>query len=61
MRSRAGARFRPPVPMFCFDNEETQRSIEKLARLDFDVAVCGHGPEARDASRKLRELVETFG
>jgi glyoxylase-like metal-dependent hydrolase (beta-lactamase superfamily II) len=55
-----GERFRPPVPMFCFDNEETRRSIEKLAGLDFKLAVSGHGPEARDASRKLRDLVETW-
>lgn len=55
-----GERFRPPVPMFCFDNEETRRSIEKLAGLDVDLAVSGHGPASRDASRKLRELVETW-
>jgi glyoxylase-like metal-dependent hydrolase (beta-lactamase superfamily II) len=55
-----GEHFRPPVPMFCFDNEETRRSIEKLARLDFRVAVSGHGPAAEDASARLRELVETW-
>lgn len=55
-----GESFRPPVPMFCFDDAETRRSIEKLAGLDFDLAVSGHGPEARDASRKLQELVETW-
>ena len=55
-----GERFRPPVPMFCFDNAETRRSIEKLAGLDFDLAVSGHGPESRDASEKLRALVETW-
>lgn len=55
-----GERFRPAVPMFCFDNAETQRSIERLAELDFDLAVSGHGPEARDASRKLRDLVATW-
>jgi glyoxylase-like metal-dependent hydrolase (beta-lactamase superfamily II) len=55
-----GEHFRPPVPMFCFDNEETRRSIEKLAGLDLELAVSGHGPEARDASAKLRALVETW-
>lgn len=55
-----GKRFRPPVPMFCFDNDATRHSIEKLAGLDFDVAVSGHGPEAHDASGKLRDLVETW-
>ena len=56
-----GERFRAPVSTFCFDPDETRRSIEKLAGLDFDLAVSGHGPEARDASLKLRDLVETFG
>jgi len=56
-----GERFRPPVPMFCFDNEAVRRSIEKLAGLDFDVAVSGHGPETRDATQKLRDLVATWG
>ena len=55
-----GETFRPPVPMFCFDNEETRRSIEKLAGLDFDLAVSGHGPAARNATEKLRELVATW-
>jgi hydroxyacylglutathione hydrolase len=55
-----GESFRPPVPMFCFDNEETRRSIEKLARLDFDLAVSGHGPASRNASEKLKELVATW-
>jgi glyoxylase-like metal-dependent hydrolase (beta-lactamase superfamily II) len=56
-----GQRFRPPVPMFCFDEDETRRSIEKLAGLGFDLAVSGHGPEAPDASRKLRDLVASWG
>lgn len=56
-----GETFRPPVPMFCFDNRETRRSIEKLARLgDLDLAVSGHGPPARGASEKLAELVATW-
>ncbi len=52
-----GERLRPPVPMFCFDNDEARRSIEKLAGLGFDLAVSGHGPAAPDASRKLQDLV----
>ena len=55
-----GERFRPPVPTFCFDNDQVRRSIEKLAVLDFDLAVSGHGPGAPDASRKLQDLVETW-
>ncbi len=55
-----GERFRPPVPTFCFDSEQARRSIEMLAGLDFELAVSGHGPEAHDASRKLRELVASW-
>jgi len=55
-----GETFRPPVPMFCFDNDETRRSIEKLAGLDFDLAVSGHGPASGNAGEKLRKLVESF-
>jgi len=55
-----GATFRRPIPMFCFDNEEARRSIEKLAGLDFDLAVSGHGPASRNASERLRELVATW-
>jgi glyoxylase-like metal-dependent hydrolase (beta-lactamase superfamily II) len=55
-----GQTFRPPVPLFCFDNAETRRSIEKLAGLDFDLAVSGHGPPARDAREKLADLVESW-
>ena len=52
-----GESFREPVPMFCMDVAETRRSIEKLAGLDTDLAVCGHGPAARGAKEKLAELV----
>lgn len=55
-----GKLFREPVPMFCFDNPETRRSIEKLAGLDVDLAVSGHGPPSRRAKEKLGELVASF-
>jgi glyoxylase-like metal-dependent hydrolase (beta-lactamase superfamily II) len=55
-----GPSFRPPVQMFCFDFDETQRSIEKLADLEVDLAVSGHGPPARGAKEKLAALVETW-
>lgn len=55
-----GDAFREPVPMFCMDTAETRRSIEKLARLDVDLAVCGHGPPARGAKEKLAELVANW-
>jgi hydroxyacylglutathione hydrolase len=56
-----GRTFRPPVPLFCFDNAETRRSIEKLARLDVDLAVSGHGPPSRDAKEKLTDLAASWG
>jgi glyoxylase-like metal-dependent hydrolase (beta-lactamase superfamily II) len=55
-----GPAFRPPVPMFCFDNAETRRSIERLARLDVDLAVSGHGPPERGAKEKLGDLVASW-
>jgi glyoxylase-like metal-dependent hydrolase (beta-lactamase superfamily II) len=55
-----GEVFRPPIPMFCVDNAETRRSIEKLAALDVGLAVSGHGPPASGAKRKLVELVATW-
>ena len=55
-----GTTFRPPVPLFCFDNGETRRSIEKLAVLDVDLAVSGHGPPARGAKQKLAALAATW-
>jgi glyoxylase-like metal-dependent hydrolase (beta-lactamase superfamily II) len=55
-----GETFRPPLPMFCFDNAETRRSIEKLAEFDVDLAVSGHGPPARGAKEKLAALTATW-
>ena len=55
-----GEIFREPVPMFCMDNAETRRSIEKLARLDVDLAVSGHGPASRGAKEKLADLVANW-
>jgi hydroxyacylglutathione hydrolase len=52
-----GETFREPVAMFNMDREEVRRSIEKLAGLDLDLAVCGHGPPARGAKAKLADLV----
>jgi glyoxylase-like metal-dependent hydrolase (beta-lactamase superfamily II) len=55
-----GEAFREPVPMFCMDTAETRRSIEKLAGLDTDLAVCGHGPASRHSKLKLAELVANW-
>jgi hydroxyacylglutathione hydrolase len=55
-----GTVFREPVAMFCMDTDRTRRSIEKLAGLDLDLAVCGHGRPARGATEKLAALVATW-
>jgi glyoxylase-like metal-dependent hydrolase (beta-lactamase superfamily II) len=48
---------RPPVGWFTEDRAEARASIRKLAGLDFDVALLGHGkPLAKDASRTFRKL-----
>jgi glyoxylase-like metal-dependent hydrolase (beta-lactamase superfamily II) len=51
-----GKRFREAVPFFIADRSESRRSIEKLARLDLDLAVSGHGPPTRGAKQKLEAL-----
>jgi glyoxylase-like metal-dependent hydrolase (beta-lactamase superfamily II) len=55
-----GETFREPLAMFNMDGAEVRRSIERLAGLDVDLAVCGHGPASRDAKRKLAALVATW-
>ena len=55
-----GERFREPVQMFNFDTAEVRRSIEKLAALDVDLAVSGHGPPAHGAREKLAALAATW-
>ncbi len=55
-----GTTFREPVARFCVDWAEARRSIEKLARLDVDLAVSGHGRPSRDAREKLAALVATW-
>jgi glyoxylase-like metal-dependent hydrolase (beta-lactamase superfamily II) len=55
-----GTAFREPVARFCVDWAEARRSIEKLARLDLDLAVSGHGRPSRDAKEKLAALVATW-
>ena len=55
-----GERFREAVPFFVADRAEARRSIEKLARLDLDLAVSGHGPPIRGAREKLQALAASF-
>jgi len=65
----AGARGRtvaPPVGalvgMFTEDPEEAKRSFGKLARLDFEVAVFGHGGPIRErASEAFRRAAHKLG
>ena len=56
-----GARFREAVPVFVADRAEARRSIERLAALDLDLALSGHGPPARDAQEKLAALAASWG
>jgi len=55
-----GERFREAVSLFIADRAEARRSIEKLAGLDLDLAVSGHGPPAGGAKEKLAALVDAF-
>jgi glyoxylase-like metal-dependent hydrolase (beta-lactamase superfamily II) len=55
-----GETFREPVAMFCVDVEEARRSIERLATLELDLAVSGHGRPSRNAREKLATLVATW-
>jgi glyoxylase-like metal-dependent hydrolase (beta-lactamase superfamily II) len=55
-----GERFREAVPVFVADRAEARRSIEKLAGLDLDLAVSGHGPHARGAREKLAALAGSW-
>jgi glyoxylase-like metal-dependent hydrolase (beta-lactamase superfamily II) len=55
-----GRRFREAVSFFIADRAESRRSIEKLARLDLDLAVSGHGPPARHAKDKLEALARSW-
>ena len=43
------------VGVFSVDTRQARESFRKLAQLDFDVALFGHGPPLdRDASRAFR-------
>ena len=55
-----GEPFREAVSFFIADRAESRRSIERLAGLDLDHAVSGHGPPAQDASKKLAALAATW-
>jgi glyoxylase-like metal-dependent hydrolase (beta-lactamase superfamily II) len=55
-----GEQFREAVPFFVADRAESRRSIQKLAELDLDLAVSGHGPPERGAKEKLVALAATW-
>ncbi len=53
---------RPPVGWFTEDRAAARASIRKLAQLDFDVALFGHGqPLGKDASRAFWKLADKLG
>ena len=50
-------RVNPPLGVFTEDDQAMRRSVAKLAELEFEVAVFGHGgPVKRGASAKFRRL-----
>ncbi len=52
---------RPPIGWFTEDAARARESIRRLAALDFDVALFGHGPPLRgEAMLRFRRLVEKF-
>jgi glyoxylase-like metal-dependent hydrolase (beta-lactamase superfamily II) len=44
-----------PLPLRA-DRDESERSLQKLAQLDFDVYCFGHGPPLHSAKERVREL-----
>jgi len=59
--SRPLGRLGPPIGMYTEDRAAALRSIGRLAELDFDVAVFGHGSILRgSANAAFRRLVERF-
>lgn len=51
-------RFKEPPVRYSLDAQEARRSIARLAELDVDVAVSGHGAPGSDAKKKLRDLAK---
>jgi len=55
-----GDRLREAVPVFIADRAEARRSVERLAELDLDLALSGHGPPTRGAKEKLAALAASW-
>jgi glyoxylase-like metal-dependent hydrolase (beta-lactamase superfamily II) len=50
----------PPKPG-CADYREALASVQKLAELDFDLCLFGHGsPVKKEASQVVKELLKTL-
>jgi glyoxylase-like metal-dependent hydrolase (beta-lactamase superfamily II) len=53
-----GGRIRKPIEIFCHDSEALDKSIRKLAELDFEHMLSGEGvPLLGGAARKVREFL----
>ena len=56
-----GKRFSRPLPFPGTDFREYRRSVERLARIEFDVACPGHGkPILSGAGPKVQEMLEDY-
>ena len=56
-----GKRFTRPIPFPGTDFKAYRRSVERLARLQFDIACVGHGrPLMGDATSKVHEMLESY-
>jgi hydroxyacylglutathione hydrolase len=48
-------------PQFTMDVDEAQRSMNKIALLDFEILLCGHGiPLTSGAAGKVRDFVQSL-
>ncbi len=55
-----GPRFKEPLRVTTMDRREARRSIERLAQLELDLAVSGHGKPAHGAQARLASLVASW-
>jgi glyoxylase-like metal-dependent hydrolase (beta-lactamase superfamily II) len=54
-----GGRHPRPAPnIFTWDHAAARRSIERLANLDFDLLLPGHGTPFNDGPRRCREMLD---
>jgi glyoxylase-like metal-dependent hydrolase (beta-lactamase superfamily II) len=56
-----GSKINEAPPLFTMDAAEARQSIRKIAAIDFDVMLPGHGiPLSHDASARVREYVASL-